>query len=312
VIARRRQDIEFCANFSHFWIDQGGKDDDSKSSSSSSSSASSSSSSSNSGTHFVLFYFISLYYISFYFMLFILFYFICYFHCSLTCFSGYKIIDVDASATIQEIASVCWGEIWVDFNHAFPFAGILNSSKAKFSQNTWFLQDNGITIPRGGAFYLLENKSESVSAGKKVVVVHKKTGEQKVDAEARKAIKMGAGAVKVKASQFPDWEVFIQTTSFNRVVKAPSKYESFLVLRSNRLIRIMIEDDGSGNAKVGRPSCQPFFFSSLDAQFVSDFLSCTFLFTNFVVVAIQSGFAWSRNFLWQEQSHRRQRQEERR
>ena len=51
----------------------------------------------------------------------------------------------------------------------------------------------------------LESKQENVSAGKKVVAVHKKTGEQKMDAEARKALKMGAGAVKVKAAQFPDW-----------------------------------------------------------------------------------------------------------
>ena len=120
---------------------------------------------------------------------------------------GYKVIDVDASATIQEIAS-----------------------------------DNGLSIPRGGAFYLvrlslipalsnfcaccpqLENKQENVSAGKSVVAVHKKTGEQKVDAAARKAIGMGSGAVKVKANQFPEWDVFIQTTSHNRVIKGPSKF----------------------------------------------------------------------------------------
>ena len=43
---------------------------------------------------------------------------------------------------------------------------------------------HGVTIAKGAAFYLL-TKKESVSAQKRVVIRHKKTGELRTDAEAR-------------------------------------------------------------------------------------------------------------------------------
>ena len=79
----------------------------------------------------------------------------------------------------------------------------------------WFAHACTLFNPSSAGFVSirsqLESKQESVSAGKKVVAVHKKTGEQKVDGEARAALKIGSGAVKIKATQFPDWHVFIQT-----------------------------------------------------------------------------------------------------
>lgn len=78
-----------------------------------------------------------------------------------------------------------------------------------------------IDLPRGSGYYLL-SKPESVSAGKKLVCVDKTTGQFYEGLEARSLLDLKETR-KVLPSDFPDFDVYIQSTSNNRKLVAPTK-----------------------------------------------------------------------------------------
>jgi len=71
---------------------------------------------------------------------------------------------------------------------------------------------------------LLGDKQESLSAKKKLVAINKSSKEYHVDKDARKALGISlSSTVKMKSSQYEEWDVYIQSTSTNRKIKEGSQ-----------------------------------------------------------------------------------------
>jgi hypothetical protein len=56
------------------------------------------------------------------------------------------------------------------------------------------------------------------SAGKGIVIISKSDGSHQSGSEARKTLKI-KGTTKAKAATYPNWAVFVQSTSANRGIK---------------------------------------------------------------------------------------------
>lgn len=79
-----------------------------------------------------------------------------------------------------------------------------------------FVQQNSLMFKAGKGFYEF-TKPEKISDKKEVVLVDKATGDMFTGQEACDMIGAG-GAGKVKPTSFEKWRVFVQSTSYNRVL----------------------------------------------------------------------------------------------
>lgn len=79
-----------------------------------------------------------------------------------------------------------------------------------------FAQENGLIFKAGMGFYEF-TKAETVSAKKGVVLVDRSTGDMFTGPEACAYIGAG-GSGKIKPTALVDYQVFVQSTSYNRVL----------------------------------------------------------------------------------------------
>lgn len=76
----------------------------------------------------------------------------------------------------------------------------------------------GKSYVKGKAYYEL-SKSEMIQSNKEIIIVSNVDGKRYGGANARHLLGLPDYGVKVKAGQFGDWKVFIQSTSVNRKIK---------------------------------------------------------------------------------------------
>lgn len=79
-----------------------------------------------------------------------------------------------------------------------------------------FVQQNGLLFKTGRGFYEF-TKPEKISDKKEVVLVDKTSGDMFTGPEACEMIGAG-GAGKIKPTALDEWRVFVQSTSYNRVL----------------------------------------------------------------------------------------------
>ena len=79
-----------------------------------------------------------------------------------------------------------------------------------------FVEKNDLPFKTGRGFYEF-TKPEKVSEKKEVVLVDKVSGDMFTGSEAFDMIGAG-GASKIKPASFEKWRVFVQSTSYNRVL----------------------------------------------------------------------------------------------
>lgn len=79
-----------------------------------------------------------------------------------------------------------------------------------------FVQQNSLVFRTGRGFYEF-TKPEKISEKKEVVLVDKLSGDMYTGAEACRMIGAG-GTGKVKPTALEKWRVFVQSTSYNRVL----------------------------------------------------------------------------------------------
>lgn len=78
-----------------------------------------------------------------------------------------------------------------------------------------FIESRGHTFAKGKSFYQL-TKSETVQASKNILMREIKTGAIYGGAEAREILGLPGADIKVKPTDFSDWDIFVQSTSNNR------------------------------------------------------------------------------------------------
>ena len=79
-----------------------------------------------------------------------------------------------------------------------------------------FVERNGLIFKTGRGFYEF-TKPKKISEKKEVVLIDKVSGDMFTGPEACEMI--GAGGVgRIKPTSFDDWRVFVQSTSYNRVL----------------------------------------------------------------------------------------------
>lgn len=76
----------------------------------------------------------------------------------------------------------------------------------------------GKSYVKGKAYYEL-SKTETIQSNKEIVIISNKDGKRYGGQNARDLIGLPDYAVKVKAGQFGDWKVYVQSTSVNRKIK---------------------------------------------------------------------------------------------
>lgn len=87
-----------------------------------------------------------------------------------------------------------------------------------------FVLDNGIEFKVGRGFYEFTKRVE-VSAKKEIVLMDKHTGDMYTGTKAREIAKIPVGVTaNVSPSDVAGYTVFIQSTSYNRVLKAGTKF----------------------------------------------------------------------------------------
>jgi hypothetical protein len=86
-----------------------------------------------------------------------------------------------------------------------------------------FVEDHGVTFKVGRGFYEFTKRVE-VSEKKEIIIQHKKTGDFFTGKVARRIAKIPDGRCHVSPSDVPDYNIFIQSTSYNRVLKAGTKF----------------------------------------------------------------------------------------
>ena len=79
-----------------------------------------------------------------------------------------------------------------------------------------FVENNHLSFKTGRGFYEF-TKPEKISDKKEVVLVDKRSGDMFTGPEACTMIGAG-GANKIKPTAFDKWRVFVQSTSYNRVL----------------------------------------------------------------------------------------------
>jgi len=85
-----------------------------------------------------------------------------------------------------------------------------------------FVKANGLTYVLGRAYYQL-CKKETVQPQKQIIIVDKKTGAAYAGDTARDIIGLPNMNVSVKPDHNPDYDIFVQSTSYNRNLFANSK-----------------------------------------------------------------------------------------
>jgi hypothetical protein len=78
-----------------------------------------------------------------------------------------------------------------------------------------FVESKGLRFKTGKGYYEF-TKTESIGPNKDVVLMKRDTGELYEGKEARKIIGLSDENKKYKPSEFRDYRVFIQSTSYNR------------------------------------------------------------------------------------------------
>lgn len=88
-----------------------------------------------------------------------------------------------------------------------------------------FVVAQGVTFKQGRGFYQF-TKPESIGKGKEIILQEKATGLLFEGMKARKMLNLITydEKKKVKPADFPEYNVFVQSTSYNRVLKAGTKF----------------------------------------------------------------------------------------
>ncbi|KAF6031341.1 hypothetical protein EB796_010353 [Bugula neritina] len=86
-----------------------------------------------------------------------------------------------------------------------------------------FVAKHGITFAPGRGFYQL-TKPETIQAYKEIVAVRVSDGAKVTGDAVRDLLKIPDGAAKFKYTQVDDFEVYVQSTSYNRVLMPDTKF----------------------------------------------------------------------------------------
>lgn len=88
-----------------------------------------------------------------------------------------------------------------------------------------FILNNGVTFKPGRGFYQF-TKPETISKTKEIILQEKTTGLLFEGMKARKMLNLITydEKAKIKPADFPDYNVFVQSTSYNRVLKADTQF----------------------------------------------------------------------------------------
>lgn len=83
-----------------------------------------------------------------------------------------------------------------------------------------FVQAQGLTFKTGRGFYQLKERTELIQEKKEIVLLDNETGDMFTGEEARRMIGLPYGMRgRVKPNQLPGYTVFVQSTSYNRVLR---------------------------------------------------------------------------------------------
>lgn len=96
--------------------------------------------------------------------------------------------------------------------------GLLFNATADVVIKDFVERCTGKTYVKGKAYYEL-SKTETIQSNKEIVIISNKDGKRYGGQDARDLIGLPDYAVKVKAGQFGEWKVFVQSTSVNRKIK---------------------------------------------------------------------------------------------
>ena len=86
-----------------------------------------------------------------------------------------------------------------------------------------FVTRNSLLFSAGRGFYEF-TKPEIISAKKEVVLVDRDTGDMFTGQEACELVGAGRGGGRVKPADLARWRVFVQSTSYNRVLVADTGF----------------------------------------------------------------------------------------
>jgi hypothetical protein len=88
-----------------------------------------------------------------------------------------------------------------------------------------FIINHGVTFKQGRGFYQF-TKPESISKGKEIILQEKATGLLFEGMKARKMLGLITydEKAKIKPAAFPDYNVFVQSTSYNRKLIAGTQF----------------------------------------------------------------------------------------
>lgn len=78
-----------------------------------------------------------------------------------------------------------------------------------------FVNDQGLAYVKGKGYYQL-TKTETIQPQKQIIVVEKKTGKAFAGKQARSLIGLPDTHLKVKPDYNPDYDIYVQSTSYNR------------------------------------------------------------------------------------------------
>lgn len=96
--------------------------------------------------------------------------------------------------------------------------GMLFDAKTDVVIKDFVERSTGKTYVKGKAYYELA-KTETIQSNKEIVIISNTDGKRYGGQNARDLLNLPDYAIKVKAGQFGDWKVYIQSTSVNRKIK---------------------------------------------------------------------------------------------
>ena len=85
------------------------------------------------------------------------------------------------------------------------------------------VEAKGLTFTKGNGFYQVGCKKEKISATKKMVVLHQDGSVEDQSSESRALLGLRSGAVQLSDAECGGHDVFVQSTSGNRMLKAGSR-----------------------------------------------------------------------------------------
>ena len=90
-----------------------------------------------------------------------------------------------------------------------------------------FLKDNGLSFKTGRGFYQF-TKPENISLKKEIVLAHKNTGEMYTGYSAKMLLGITEDKyelkVRIRPSDYMDFDIFVQSTSYNRNLIGGTKF----------------------------------------------------------------------------------------